>query len=418
MPGLMNQVVGAQGLIGFQGTDDPTQFIYFPTSCQAVPGADLENFECQYYGIGAKPEWRKNKDNYNALSLAGGTFSGTYKFDATSTQKTALINEIERFFRIRNPRLIPATIHEVTATPFFARGIIENKGQYEFPKFIEFGDKIKFNLGSSENNLAQLIASRNDYASTQTLPDIGIHVTGRLVLRAAPFKARVTADFNEVWNYIRSQINVDRHYGWFDLGPQLDMIAKNLVKNDLIRINFTEGRANYMYGFQMLEVIRKVLEAINEIAPPEENPIRFLPNPEPKMPADVFDTFLGSIAPYTVGVNLCYPKDFFKRAEHQDWTIDLSGEINIKVHSRINLGTACNAATEKAFYDMTLGKNDCITSQKLLALEKRIDKESYAKQKKVVDCLKRFQSGQYTERQYMTLVNKLNTMMVTEIFEG
>lgn len=415
MAGVINRPVAAAGLIAFQEKENPLQFIYFPSSVQAVIGETIEDFKCQYYGIGEKPQWIQTGSS-KFINAAGGTVSGKCKFDATNAQKEALKEEIAKVFEIEDPQLVPAILKDTKAVPVFAKGVADLGGnsKYTFPEGISVGGSFNFNIDSGNSLFAQIIA-RQDTGQDTTTPEIGMNISGKLELYGEPFEARIEADLSQVWAYTRDQVNVEANFGWFELGSQFDNIAQDLVKNNIIKITFKQGRADSEFGLQLLESTKKVFEAINAQITSGEGMFRFMPNPDPQVPKDPEKSWMSSLAPFTVGLNMSFVRNSFSQSIKFDQTVSFTGIYTINVHSSMNMGVICNTATQGLFFDLTNNENSCITTKKVDALQKRILKEVIAKETQIQKYMDKLENGIITLATYEALVAQLNTRMLSEL---
>lgn len=415
MAGVINRPVAAKGIIAFQDKENPEKFEYFPSGAQAVLGDTLNSFDCTYYGIGGTPQWVQAGNN-NYLNTAGGVVSGQMRFDATQEQLEALVEEIGRVYEIENPSLVPAMITNTSAQPVFAQGVANLGGnsEYTFPESVQVGSQFNFVIDSGNSLFAQLIASQRTRGSQgPDSPLVGMNIQGDLQLYGEPFKARIKADLSQVWEYVRDQVDAGVRFGWFNFGTQFDSIAQSLQKENIIQVEYIEGRADSEFGLQLLESTKTVFEAINAQITAGEGMFRFEPNPDPQEPKEK-DSWLADLAPWSVGINTSFVRQSFEQSILFDQTVSFQGIFTIPVNSSVNLGVVCGADTQNMFYDLTLGENGCITSRKTDALQKRISKEVAAKEAKIEEYEKRLLDGKIDLKTYEALVAMLNTRMLTE----
>jgi hypothetical protein len=416
MAGVINRAVAAKGVIAFQDRTDPEQFVYFPGSGQAVLGDTLESFECDYYGIGPEPQWvQVGPRSY--LDLAGGVVTGKFRFDATEDQKAALLAEIKRIYSIDEPQLVPAILKDSSAQAVFAQGVASLGGgsaKSTFPTQVAVGSSFNFVIDSGNSLFAQLIAGLNRNADDVSAPTVGMNVTGHLELYGEPFEARLQADLKQVWEYVRDQVNVAANLGWFNFTSEYDRIAQELVKTNVIKITFTQGRADSQFGLQLLESTKKVFEAINDKITSGEGMFRFEPNPSPQEPDDPEKSWFASLAPWSVGVNLSFMRNSFEQSISFDETVSFQGIYTIPVASSMNLGVICGPATKDMFNDVTEGTRGCITKAKAEALQARISTEVQAKETQIREYEAWYRRKEITFAEYQGLVAMLNTRMLTE----
>lgn len=415
MAGVINRAVAAKGVIAFQDRTNPEQFIYFPGSGQAVLGDTLESFDCRYYGIGPKPQWVKAGETGKYLDLAGGVVAGKARFDATEEQKAALRTEIGRIYEIDDPELVPAMLKNTSAKPVFAQGVADLGGnsKYAFPDTVQVGSSFNFSIDSGNSLFPQLIAGLNQGTSVIS-PTIGMNIKGSLEVYGEPFEARLRADLKQVWEYVRDQVNVAAKLGWFNFTNQYDRIAQSLQKDNIIQMEFVQGRADSEFGLQLLEATRKVFEAINAQITAGEGMFRFEPNPDPQEPKDPEKSWFADLAPWSVGVNLSFIRNSFKQSIVYDQTVRFQGIYTIPVTSSINLGVVCGAATKDMFFDVTETANGCITPEKSKQMQARIGKEVAAKEAKIDEYEDSLLKGRIDLKTFETLVAMLNTRMLTE----
>lgn len=416
MAGVINRPVAADGIIAFQEKENPEAFIYFPSSVRAILGETVESFLCQYYGIGKDPQWvQAGPGKY--LDLAGGVVQGKARFDATKEQLEALKVEIAKIYEVETPLLIPAILSDVSAVPIFAQGVAKLGGnsEYSFPKGVSVGESFNFNIDTGNSLFPELIASlKNDQSNNLDSPSIGINFTGKLDLYGEPFKARIKADLKQVWEYVRTQVDVKANFGWFNFGSEYDSIAQELVKTNIIEIEYIEGRSNSEFGLQLLESTKKVFEAINQQITSGEGMFRFEPNPEPQEPKKPEDSWYSSLAPWSVGVNLSFINNSFKQSIYFDETVSFQGIFTIEVHSSMNLGMICSPSTQHMFEDVTSGESGCITPKKKTDLQARIKKEVAAKEAKIDEYEQQLIMGKIDLKTFEALVALLNTRMLSE----
>jgi hypothetical protein len=415
MAGVINRAVAAKGVIAFQERTNPEQFVYFPGSGQAVLGDTLESFDCRYYGIGPKPQWvQAGPGKY--LDLAGGVVSGKVRFDATETQKADLRKEIQRVYEIDEPELVPAMLKNTTAKPVFAQGVADLGGnsKYAFPTAVQVGSSFNYSIDSGNSLFPQLIAGRNQNTSDLSSPTIGMNISGSLEVYGEPFEARMHADLKQVWEYVRDQVDVSAKLGWFNLTSSFDKIAQTLQKDNIIQMEFIQGRADSEFGLQLLDATRKVFEAINAQITAGEGMFRFEPNPAPQEPKDPDKSWFSSLSPWSVGLNLSFIRNSFNQSITYDQTVRFEGIYTIPVTSSMNLGVVCGSKTSDMFYDVTEAENGCITEAKNKDMQDRIAKEVDAKNSRIQEYEDKLLAGKIDLKTYETLVAMLNTRMLTE----
>jgi hypothetical protein len=415
MAGVINRPVAAKGIIAFQDKENPETFEYFPSGARAVLGETLNSFEATYYGIGGTPQWVQAGSGIY-LNLAGGIVSGQLRFDATEEQLEALKEEIGRVYEIDDPSLVPVRLFESSAQPVFAEGVANLGGNssYTFPDSISVGEQFNFNIDSGNSLFAQLIASQRTTGSEgPDSPVLGMNIKGNLQLYGEPFEARIKADLSQVWEYVRDQVEVDVRFGWVNLGSDFDSIAQNLQKENIIEVEYIEGRADSEFGLQLLESTKMVFEAINAQITAGEGMFRFEPNPDPQEPKEK-GSWLADLAPWSVGVNMSFIRNSFKQSITFDETVRFQGIFTLPVHSSVNLGVVCGADTKNMFYDMTLAENGCITTSKIEKLQERISREVQAKEEKIEEYEQRLLDGKIDLKTYEALVAVLNDRMLTE----
>jgi hypothetical protein len=416
MAGVINRPVAAKGIIAFQDRENPVKFEYFPSSGQAVLGDTLESFDCSYYGIGGTPQWVQTGP-MKYLDLAGGVVSGKVRFDATEEQLKAITDEIGRIYEIDDPELVPVILQETKAQPVFAQGVagLGGNSKYSFPEQVNVGSSLNFNIDSGNSLFPQLIAGLNRSGDeAQSAPTVGMNISGKLQLYGEPFEARLRADLKQVWEYVRDQVDVGAQLGWFNLSSRFDKIAQDLQRESIIQMEFIQGRADSTFGLQLLESTKVVFEAINAKITSGEGMFRFEPNPTPQEPKDPDKSWFASLAPWSVGLNMSFVRNSFKQSITFDQRVRFQGIFTIPVTSSFNLGVVCSSSTQNMFHDVTLGKNGCITPEKVKALQTRISKEVAAKNTRIEDYTQRLLDGKITLQTFETLVAMLNTIMLTE----
>lgn len=164
----------------------------------------------------------------------------------------------------------------------------------------------------------------------------------------------------------------------------------------------------------MLESTKTLFEAINQQASSGEGLFKFEPNPTPQEPPASKDGLGADLLPYSVSINMGFVANTFKQSVQYQNTVEFEGNVPISFNGNMALALTCNSSTQANFYDLQLKAIGCITKAKSDALQARIRKEVLAKDKKILQYLKKVEDGEWTIQQYSEMLELLNTINLTE----
>jgi hypothetical protein len=413
MAGVLNKSIAADGVTAYQDHTDPRKFHYMPARIDAVLGETIRDFECKYYGIGAKPNWVHTIGS-NWLDVSGGSVSGQAVPDITAAQKQEILKQIQKVYNIDDPFLVPLILNDVKVAPVFAKSAQEmgGNGSATFPNAIQFGNSFNFTIDSGNSLFPQLVA-RATVGGHATGSDIGINISGKLKLYGEPWKVRIVADLQQVWSYVRDQVAGDVTLGWFNLGFNYDKIAQELQKKNIVKVTYIEGSGGEDFGRSLLEATRKVFEAINAQIVSGEGMFKFDPNPQPQQPPDN-KSWGASLLPWSVNLNMAFVRNSFNQSIQYDETVSFTGFVDIPVNCSMNLAVLCGPLTKGMFFDATIGKDECITPQKLDDFFQRAHKELAAKNAKLEEYEQALMNGKIDLKTYEQLVAMMNNRTFTE----
>lgn len=413
MTGRLSKSVAADGVIAYQDREDPRKFHYMPARIDAVLGETIQQFDVQYYGIGGKANWVKAGDEW--LDISGGVVTGQFTPDITAIQREAILKEIVEAYKVEDPFLTPLLLHDSQVTPVFAKSVQEigGGGSTDWSETFQYGSSLNFSIDSGNSLFPQLLA-RSTPGEQTVGSDIGINFSGKTQLYGEPWKAKITADLSQVWSYVRDQVDSGVSVGWFNLGTAYDQIAQELVKENIIQIEYIEGTGGEEFGRQLLESTKIVFEAINNQIVAGEGMFRFEPNPDPQDPPKHEGSWGASLLPFQVNVNMSFARNSFKQSISFEQEVSFEGLIEIDVNSSMNLAVLCGSQTSHLYYDATLGVYECISTTKINAFFERANKEIAAKNEEIEELWNLFLKGQLTFTEYQESVAMLNNRVLTE----
>jgi hypothetical protein len=412
MGAVLNKRVGEDGVLAFQDDKDPNMFHYMPSRIDAILGETLRTMKVTYYGISKTPYY-VDTGNQNYQSCVGGVLSGQAIPDITAPQRKNITKAIsEKYPDVKNLNLVPLMLREVEIQPVFAQNLIPSSPTNStFPKDVQFGNQFNYSVSSGNSLFATMVGGINPGMDEN--PDFGINISGETDFYGDPWEAKITCDLSQVWNYTRTKVSAGLQLGWLNVGVDVDAISQELIKNNIIKMEYKEGSGGDKFGMQLLESTRTVFEAISALVTKGEGLFRFEPNPEPQeLPSG--DSWGAQLLPWSMSINTAYASNYFNQTNHFEQTVKFTGKVIYKVTASMNLAVTCNSNTADLFLDLQLGKNGCATISKTEGLQARMQAESAAKSKKIAEYFKKLEDGIYTPEQYATLLKILNTINLTE----
>ena len=414
MAGILNRAVTKSGATAYQDHVDPKKFHYMPNRIDTVIGQTLQSFECKYYGIGEKPYYVKTGSKIRDVS--GGTVSGQAVPDITEEQHASLLKEIGKVYKIDDAYLSPLTVEKAKIQPVFA-GAVAAAGEGSsstFPDTFQFGSSFNFNISSGNSLFPQLVAVSNVGQEADVSSFIAANFQGIAKLYGDPWTARITADLSEIWSYVRNKGEAGVSAGWLNFGAAWDKVAQELVKNNIVKIEYREGTGGEEFGRNLLESTRKLFDAINAQITAGEGMFKFPPNPDPQQPPEGSKSWGSSLLPFSVSANLSFSSNSFKKEIKFDQEISFTGIREIPVVSSMNLSAVCGSKTKGMFLDVGDAKNKCVDANTMDGWQRRMSAETKLKSKKTQEYEQMFISNKITFEQYQQLLAFLDTQTLSE----
>ncbi|MBN3835044.1 trypsin-like peptidase domain-containing protein [Burkholderia sp. Ac-20344] len=416
MVARLNRSCAKDGVIAYQDSESLETFHYFPTRIDPVSGETIRNYEVKYYGINAKPYFI-DVGNRNYQSVVGAVVSGQGVADVTKKQRDAIVAEAKRKYKVKNVSLVPLVLEDVTVQPIIATDVVEIGGRSSitFPEHFQVGTQFGFNVSSGNSLFAELVGLQGS-DEQKSNPDIGVNFYGTCELLADPWVAELTADLSQVWEYTRSQFGASARIGWLNIGSaSFDKITQDMQKKGIVKIKYIQGGGGKEFGWQLLESTKTLFEAINQQAAAGEGLFKFEPNPTPQEPPSPSSDGLGAgLLPYSVSINMSFASNTFKQSIEFKNRVEFEGRLPVAFNGNMALALPCTASTQSHFYDLQLKAAGCITKTKSDGLQSRIRKEVAAKDKKVLEYLKKVEDGTWTVQQFSEMLELLNTINLTE----
>lgn len=424
--GLLSQGIGPKfysgfsykGVDVFQDAGDSNQFYFVPSSCDLVLGETLKNFKTTYWGIG-KPFYVKLSTG-QVKSVQGAIVSGTGVFDITDGQRKSVLAEIKKIYGISNPLLKKLALKNITVQPIFAENTLEfgQNSDVKFPTTISIGNDFNFLLSTGNNLFGQVVAKSEPNWRVTPNSNFGINVVGEAEFIGAPWKATVRADLSQVWKEVRQKYSASLKIGWFKIGSaEFNDLSQELIKKQIIKFDLEEGSLdNEKYGRQIFEAIRKVLETVNSQAMAGDGYFKFEPNPRTSEVRNGDDgKFTGW---WGLSINGAYNSAHFKQSINFEETISYKGRFLSKIPMSLTLVVNCSPATESMFIDLTNSSERCVTDDKALETNRRLEAEAKAKNIKILDLEIKYAEGKITSEQYDKLLALYNQYTFTEDFNA
>ncbi|AXE96292.1 trypsin-like serine peptidase [Paraburkholderia sp. 22099] len=416
MVARLNRSCAKDGVIAYQDSESLETFHYFPARIDPVNEETIRSYEVKYYGINAQPYFI-DVGNRNYQSVVGAVVSGQGIAEITKKQRDAIVAEAKRIYKVRNVYLVPLVLEDVTVQPIIATDVVEMGGRSSitFPERFQVGTQFGFNVSSGNSLFAELVGLQGSDDKNKN-PEIGVNFYGTCELLADPWIAELTADLSQVWEYTRSQFGASARIGWLNIGnASFDKITQDMQKKGIVKIKYIQGGGGKEFGWQLLESTKTLFEAINQQAAAGEGLFKFEPNPTPQEPSSSSSDGLGAgLLPYSVSINMSFASNTFKQSIEFKNRVEFEGRLPVAFNGNMALALPCNASTQTHFYDLQLKATGCITKAKSDGLQARIRKEVAAKDKKVLEYLKKVESGTWTIQQFSEMLELLNTINLTE----
>lgn len=419
MGAVLNRSVAKDGVIAYQDHLETNLFHYLPARIDSVKGETLQEFNVTYYGINPQPYY-VDMGNHRQESIVGGILSGKAMPDITQNQRAAILEEINRVFKIKEANLVPLEITEVKVQPIFAKSVAEmgERSNADFPQLIKFGSTFNYQVTSGNSLFAELVGSSRVGESTATNPDFAVNISGMAEFRGDPWKATIECDLSQVWKYTRTQVNAGLSLGWLNVGTNIDKIAQSLIREGIVNITYEEGSGGREFGRQLLETTKQLFEAINAQVSAGEGMFKFEPNPSPQQPKDPEKSWGASLLPWSASINVGYDENTFNQFIKFEQTISFTGTLPLPIAASMTLALPCSINNSDLFYDLQTKKTGCITVEKSQGLQKRIQKEVAAKTVEILKLQDSLTAGKINLETFSVLLRNLNTFSLTESREA
>lgn len=416
MAPVLNRSAAKNGVIAYQDKQDSNLFHYLPARIDAVMNETLREFAVKYYGISTKPYF-VDFGNGRSESVVGGILSGKAVPDITEQQRGNILEEITKVFQVQDPHLVPLEVTGVKVQPIFARSITEmgERSNADFPSTIKFGSAFNYQVASGNSLFAELVGSSLVGQSSTTSPEFAVNFNGMATFYGDPWKARIRADLKQVWEYVRSKVDVGAELGWFNLGVQTDDITQSLINEGVVEIEYLEGTGGQAFGRQLLETTKALFEGINKQVVGGEGFFKFAPNPDPQpLPEGDKKSLGASLLPWTVSVNVTDVSNTFSQSIMFTETISFTGTLEVPVAGSMTLALPCSSGNVGSFYDLQDKRPGCITAAMSEGLQKRIAAERKAKNVYLATIRESLLNGKINLETYKVLVAEANTISYTE----
>ncbi len=365
MGAVLNRSVAKDGVLAYQDNAAAEKFHYLPCRIDAIPRETLREFDVTYYGINPKPYYVSFGGTLQE-SCVGGGVSGRAVPDITTVQREAILEEINKQFKIPEANLTPLEVANVKVQPVFAQTIAsmgEGSGS-AFPSTLKFGSTFNYNISSGNSLFAEMAGSYVEGSEAKETPTIGVNISGEAELYGDPWKAKISCDLSQVWEYTRTQVSAGISLGWINLGPQSDKISQSLVREGIVKIEYIEGSGGTEFGRQLLESTKVLFEKINAQAASGEGFFKFEPNPAPQEPPKKDESWGAKLLPWTASLNVGYGSNTFSQKISFNEEVSFTGKVLIPVFSSMNLALPCGPDTEQYFNDIQEKKIGCISKKK------------------------------------------------------
>lgn len=415
MVARLNRPCAKDGVVAYQDSDSPETFHYFPTRIDAVSGETISSYEVKYYGINAQPYF-VDLGNRVYQSVVGAVASGQGIADITKKQRDGIIAEVKRVYKVRSVNLVPLVLEDLTVQPIVAQNLIDLGGSsnVSFPDRFQIGTQFGFSVSSGNSLFAELVGLQGSDDASKN-PDIGVNFYGTCEMRADPWIAELSADLTQVWEYTRSQFSSSARIGWLNIGnASFDKITQDLQKKGIVKIKYIQGGGGKEFGWQLLETTKTLFEEINRQLSAGEGMFKFEPNPTPQEPPASKDGLGAELLPYSVSINMSYVSNTFKQSVQYNNRVEFEGNVPVAFNGNMALALPCNSSTQSHFYDLQMKAAGCITKAKSDGLQARIRKEVAAKDKKILEYLKKVENGEWSVQQFSEMLELLNTINLTE----
>jgi hypothetical protein len=400
--------------IAYQDDADPSQWHYIPGTANLVFGETLTDFEVVYWGINDKPYYADMGDG-SFKSSSGGILAGRAKIDITAAQRASILAEITRVKGISAPSLMPLSLKNIKVKPVIASKVLGvNPEDVIFPETLQLGTTFSYNVSAKGTLFSNVVAASNIESQVVSRPSFSVNVEGEAEFVGDPWVASISCDLSQVWSYTRTQISASLSYGWITIGSlDYDKIAQNLIKNQIIKLETTEGSLdNEKYGRQILESVKVVFEKINTQAIGGEGFFRFEPNPSPQGTGGAGN---GSPWwPWNLSINASYAENTFTQVTKFNQVVSYKGRFRMPMGCSMVLAVKCNPSSQHLFQDLQNINSPCLSQEKLDGFQRRVTKEQSLKTRKLAEYYAKVENDEWTPEKYMKMVAFLEKVTLTE----
>jgi hypothetical protein len=414
MVAIFSKATRAEGVIAYQDSESPNQFLYYPQDIPLSLGENLQDFKVTYWGIG--PRFLVKIGN-RIDSSVGAVLSGRAKLDITEFQRRKIIAQIQKDFGVQNPQLKPLFLSNVKVQPVIATNTLKlgRSSDVKFPSTIQLGTSFNYLVGTAQNSLfAQFVAGQTAGDKLTVNSGFGINIVGEAEFEGDPWTVTVEADLSQVWTYVRKRVSAGVSLGWFRISlGEYTKIIEDLQRKQIIKITYKEGSSETeKYGRQIFEMGKEIFEAVNRQANAQTGFFKFEPNRTPEMKSSG-----GGGWGWSFSVNLAYSAQAIKSTQSMRYqnTISYKGRFKKPIPASMSLAVSCNSASAQLFQDLGNVSEPCITQTKIEEFQKRTGEEFDRKQRLLERLEERYALGEITEEQYKRAVDIIsNGVSATE----
>jgi hypothetical protein len=396
---IFSRGTAISGVVVYQDSQNASQFWYIPANAPLVLGETLQNFKVTYWGIGTRYLF---KDTDGSLkSSMGAVLSGRATLDMTSSQRAAVVAEIQRVFGVQNPALLPLPLTTVHVQPVLATNTMQlNAGDVTFPTNIAFGSSFDYIVGTGNQLFAEYVATETSGPTVVANPDFAVNVVGDAEFQGDPWTAACDIDLNTYFHKAITHVSASVGWGWFRLSnAEYANVVQDFSKNLTEDCQFTEGSLDTeKYGRQIFEFVKKIMEDLNAKAASGEGFFKFEPNPDP--PA-VGTGGGGGAWPWTVSINASYSSATSIQDAKVHEAASYTGRFKTQIPSSMVLAVDCNSATASLFIELENPSEPCIDAAKAARFAARLQAEFDAKKPLMEKLQQDYLSGTITFEEFI-----------------
>ncbi|MBB2703107.1 MULTISPECIES: hypothetical protein [Rhizobium] len=406
------------GVLAYQDSEDNSQFHYLPLFTDVVLGPRLKTFKTTHYGIGRA--YFVQSATGEITSRAGAIVSGSAVIDISDEQRAKLIEQINKDFQVANPKLLPLAITESKITSsMLDKALSFNEGlEVELPTGLTIGSEFTFSVGSQNSGFGHLAAARQQGGDIQANPHFGMNVIAKAEFQGDPWRAVIDCDLTSVWKQTRTKFGGSVSAGWFRIGSaSYSKIAQELKDSGACTFDMKEGSLDTAaYGRQVLDMTKKIFEAINKLATEGDGFFKFDTNyPQAEVPSGGGG---GNLFGFSVSINVGHSEAEFNQERKWHEEVSYTGRFTAPVALSAVLAVNCGSETKKMFQDLNDASEPCVTQEKADLLSTRLKREGAAKTKKYEELVQKLVDGKITPEVYDKLKAVYDRMSLTEFVAG